>query len=135
VITADFDLVGRYFVISGDRDTSEEGWVRRNVGSGFYIVEVFILTTEGFETALKVKHFVELRDAFFYKDPPAAQRDHDAQFIRALQPIDLETIRQSACDELEGLVLDELRRSVKKGNVDEISRLKALLKGLGNSRF
>ncbi len=81
MIQEDFDLAGRYFVQFDADGMLDQGWVRRSLGSGFYVVEVYIQVTDGFETALRIMHYVELRDATFYKDQAAAERHLDALII------------------------------------------------------
>jgi hypothetical protein len=123
MIEIDFDLVGAYFVQPGGNVSPEEGWVRRNLGSGFYLAEVFIEAGEGAETVLRIMHFVEMRNATFYRNREQAQRHYDKLVLESLPAIDLEPIRDAVAQELVDLVLEQLARAQSAQRKQELAEL------------
>ena len=104
-------LVGRFFVGHGPDDEFTQGWVRRDLGSGFFQVEIYVDLGNEYATVERIMHFVEMRTWEFYTDSATAQRHQDELSIQALEPINLDPICQSAAVELEDLVLEEIVRA------------------------
>lgn len=127
------DLVGRFFVGSGPDDEYLEGWVKRDLGSGFFLVEIDTYMGDDYSTVGRIMHFVEMRGWEFYKDPAIAQRHYDMLQMQGLEEIDHGSIIRSAKEELTDLTLEMLARSQAKKNSAEVERLTALLQSIANS--
>lgn len=120
-------LVGRFFVGHGPDDEFTQGWVKRDLGSGFFQIQIYVDLGNEYATVERIMHFVEMRTWEFYTDSAIAQRHQDELSIQALEPINLDPIHQSAARELEDLVLEELVRANCKHQESRVQELVELL--------
>jgi len=120
-------LVGRFFAGNGPEGKFTQGWVKRDLGSGFFQVEIYVDLGNEYATVGRIMHFVEMRTWEFYKDSAIAQRHYDSLMMQRLEDIDLAPICESAARELEDLVLEEIVRANSKHQESRVQELVELL--------
>ena len=125
------ELEGRYFVQIRSDDHIDEGRVCKELSSGFFLTEEPIRIGDEFETAFRIRHFVELRDAFFYKDRAQAERHCNPQALEVEPDIDFGSIL-SIKEEMEDLAFGELKKAREQNQVARAAELEALLRLLIN---